>query len=427
MNNSKAIRVLQYNTAKEGYDLEFDKFDGTNDLIVEKKSKILSMMGGKPIIEKEEAVSIKVDDEVKDLGYSQYLRLLIETPYFKNIYVLRRFIRDCGAITFYDNKTTEDLSYKVVSSKGNEEIIRIPQGMKITRALKFFTCGDEKLLNMLQTKYSQIINTSDIGGKLCISVDPMDFLTMSVNNNNWRSCMALDGEYASGTLSYAADAYTIMVYLKSDKEDENLKDVPNDIKWNSKKWRCLMYFDKDYNMLLSTKQYPFTSTQLMEQATKFVKETLHLENYEYKKANSIYDYNVSLGSKGLIFNDLEANNNSKMIIHSLIKKGYENVHTVVCPGEDVLCPNCGAGLIDYGGSFICSECADRSICENCGGPIAHDDERYLVDDMEICEDCMTESCVVCDCCYEAFWSDDPDIVYTEDGMVYCSCCFDSLD
>ena len=251
---------------------------------------------------------------------------------------------------------------------------------------------------------------------------------MSVNNNNWRSCMALDGEYAAGTLSYAIDKYTMIVYLKSDKEDEKLKGVPDDVKWNSKKWRCLLYFDEDYKTILSTKQYPFTSSQLMEQAMLFVKDALHLENHEYKSVNSIYDFNIFLASKGLIFNDLEANNNG-ILIHSLIPKNFDmkNEKVRIIPGDDVKCPNCNIDNIDYGGSFICSECADRSICENCGGPIANEDEFYYVDGMQICEDCMTECCVVCDCCYEAFWSDDSDLVYTDDGLVYCSSCYEETE
>lgn len=425
MKNIKAIRTLQYCASQEGFDIPLDNFTNIDNKIEANKETIRNMMGGNKVIVKDTETQIKVDDEVKELGFNQYLKVLIEIPYFKNLYVLRRFIRDCGAISFYDNKTTEEMSYRIINQKGYEEMVRIPQGMKITRALKFFTLGDDKLLNMLQTKYSQIINTSVITGRMCVSVDPMDFLTMSVNNNNWRSCMALDGEYAAGALSYAVDKHTFMVYLKSDKEDENLKGVPSDVKWNSKKWRCLMYFDEEYETIISTKQYPFTSSKLMEEAIEMIKEVFGLENWTYKTIDSLYDLNISTYSKGLIFNDLEAMN-SKMLIHCLVKD-LDKDDRKIFAGEEVLCPNCNGDIIDYGGSFICSGCAERSICENCGGPINSNDELYCVDGMEICYDCMSECCVVCECCYETFWSDDPDVVYTEDGTVYCSGCFDEME
>lgn len=425
MRNAKAIRTLQYCIGQEGFDIPLDNFSKIDTQINNNKKTIIDMMGGKQIIEKQSETVITMDDEVKELGFNQYLKILIEIPYFKNLYVLRRFIRDCGPVAFYDNKTPDEMSYRILNLKGNEEMVRIPQGMKITRALKFFTLHDDKLLNMLQTKYSQIINTSTITGKLCISVDPMDFLTMSVNNNSWRSCMALDGEYAAGTLSYAADKYTFMVYLKSDKEDENLKDVPNDIKWNSKKWRCLMYFDKEYETIVTTKQYPFTSSKLMEEAMEMVKEVFKLKDWKYITINSLYDLNFSTYSKGLIFNDLEAMN-SKILLHCLVKD-VEKEDRKIIVGEDVVCPHCNSGEIDYGGSFVCSECAERSICENCGGPICNGDEIHYVDGMEICYDCMSECCVVCECCYETFWSDDPEVIYMEDGTIYCSGCYSELD
>ena len=152
MKNIKAIRTLQYCASQEGFDIPLDNFTNIDNKIEANKETIRNMMGGNKIIVKDTETQIKVDDEVKELGFNQYLKVLIEIPYFKNLYVLRRFIRDCGAISFYDNKTTEEMSYRIINQKGYEEMVRIPQGMKITRALKFFTLGDDKLLNMLQTK-----------------------------------------------------------------------------------------------------------------------------------------------------------------------------------------------------------------------------------------------------------------------------------
>lgn len=427
MNTILTKRILHKCLTSEGFDI--DNLDEIETNILNNKSHILhEYMGGYSIMENKDKTVISVDEDIKNLGFSQYLSFLINIPYFRNIYTLRRFIRDCGAIDFYNNKTSGELSYNVSVERGVEELVRIPQGMKITKALKFFTCGDSKLLTTIQTKYSQIINTSSIEGRLCVSCDPVDFLTMSINNSNWRSCMSLDGEYATGTLAYAMDSKTVMVYLKSDRPDEELSKLPG-VKWNNKKWRCLLYFSEDYKTIIATKQYPFTSSALMEEALLYVKEAFNLtDDYKYETFESFKktEYKFELASEGLIFNDLESHYNFPNGLFMLNGSNVEDVITIA-PGQEIVCPKCKEHYLDYGSSFVCSECANRSICENCSEPIHQDEEMYYIDGMEICENCMTECCVVCDSCYEAFWNDSDYIVYTDDGDVYCCSCIEGME
>ena len=117
---------------------------------------------------------------------------------------------------------------------------------------------DEETVKRLQTQASMIIQENKVIGKLCFSVHPLDYLSISETTYNWRSCHALDGEYRAGNLSYMLDDSTIICYLKSNKETK-LPNFPDDVLWNSKKWRLLLHFSENLDVCFSGRQYPFFS------------------------------------------------------------------------------------------------------------------------------------------------------------------------
>lgn len=84
-----------------------------------------------------------------------------------------------------------------------------------------------------------LIQEDKVTGILCLSIHPLDYLSLSENTYNWRSCHALDGEYRAGNLSYMMDNTTVVCYLKGEDEAE-LPHFPAEVKWNSKKWRMLL-------------------------------------------------------------------------------------------------------------------------------------------------------------------------------------------
>ena len=150
--------------------------------------------------------------------------------------------------SFFENKVT--VNY------GN---IQIPLGMKLIKAFKYYE-ENEEMLRKIQDEASMIIQEDKINGILCLSIHPLDFMSLSENTYNWRSCHALDGEYCAGNLSYMGDAATIICYIKG-KEDAVL---PNfNFKWNSKKWRMLLFFDTSGDFVMAGKQYPLQSGEAL--------------------------------------------------------------------------------------------------------------------------------------------------------------------
>ena len=118
-----------------------------------------------------------------------------------------------------------------------------------------------------------------LNGDLSLSIHPLDYLSMSHNNQNWRSCQSLDGENAAGTLSLMCDKTTAVAYLASSELEEL---DWGGVHWNSKKWRVLVHIDKSKNLIVLSKHYPFYSYELESQLVEMFKEITTYTNFIIK-------------------------------------------------------------------------------------------------------------------------------------------------
>ena len=195
------------------------KVDKLFDLWLENKKSYIELFDGKLIYELPEPVSFEMTEKDKKSKFEDFLTSM-------DTYVN---IND-DFIDFLEVERDGFFSNTVCGEYRTRTGEKIPKGMKLVKAFKYFI-EDKELLTELQMEASRIIQKDKITGRLCFSVHPLDFLSSSENAHNWRSCHALDGEYRSGNLSYMVDSSTIIVYLKSD-EDAVLPNFPPSIKWN---------------------------------------------------------------------------------------------------------------------------------------------------------------------------------------------------
>lgn len=142
-----------------------------------------------------------------------------------------------------------------------EGVSEMKQGMKLLRAFKFFDFCDSNL-HYIQDLASQVIQRQKIDGTLCISIHPLDYLTISENRSNWRSCHALDGEYRAGNFSYMIDPSTVVCYIKS-THDVQMDRMPPGMLWNNKKWRVLLHIHPKFHISYVNRQYPFSSDEII--------------------------------------------------------------------------------------------------------------------------------------------------------------------
>lgn len=362
------------------------------------------------------------------------------------------------------------LDNKVISTYNyHGDLITV--GMRIGRALhKYFKecCSEDQLEWIIQT-LSMIIQENTVHGKLCLSVHPLDFLSLSENNHAWRSCHALDGEYRDGNLSYMCDDVTIIAYLKSD-EDTILPAFTKEVPWNNKKWRCLMFFDQGRKCVWAGRQYPFTSTDALDQvATKLFQPMRYFASgyvYQYvpdwsyitfRNAvpkftenstgihtlrvphifidNSIYPLTkfIKDGKHSNAYNDLL---NSHFYTPAVLLYGFRNFLDESIPplevGGEAPCIHCGKGHSYDSSTMLCKddvliysndEIEGVSCCPNCGDRFFDEDGIYFQGEL-YCADCYDNMDIIsCPNCGEEFCGDEG-YWDMKSELTYCSkyCC-----
>lgn len=345
--------------------------------------------------------------------------------------------------------------------------------MKLLKAFKFFE-SDPSLLAELQNKASAVIQEDKITGTLCFSVHPLDFLSSSENNHNWRSCHALDGEYRAGNLSYMVDECTFLCYLKSEGETI-LPNFPDDVPWNNKKWRTLLFINDNKDMMFAGRQYPFSS----EYGIEYVKNLLsNLPGFgkwtewrkdkirSYSTGIDVISFNspyIGVGNKLIPLKTLvkDANPTYPLHFNDILKSScydpmysykYVDVNswytgsrsqTVTTPngrfiiGGNVKCLCCNNTEIDMTEIMTCTECELKygssdsesfAYCGFCGRRFVYDDGTFVdMEDEMVCPSCAENHIAECACCNRTGYI-GTDVFYdSERYEYYCEECSQEED
>lgn len=427
------------------------------DLWATNKEKIYALMGNKLIYETEEVVEFKltIDRQRKEL-HDFYDRIACNF----GLSDLVRFIANQSLEAVYNNRTSTGYEYGDV---------KIPKDMKLSKAFKFFI-ENENTLRRVQDMFSELIQKNKISGKLCISIHPLDFLSTSETNYNWRSCHALDGEYRAGGLSYMCDATTVVCYIKG-AESVKLPRFPHDVLWNDKRWRMLLHMEEGTQQLMvAGRQYPFEVDGARERLKDII-DAMKSIAYRYRAPYNDHhfvewnnDHFTSFSSvelsnpeevkrtvkpyryiNGLIsamstfvktpkkhplhYNDIMLSHvypwphitwesNRSFSIVPKVRVGYDGVPCVCC-GEQPICNS---------ETFACRECNcsddsdDYYNCDYCGRRVYQDDIYYVdYDDSYLCHNCYHEHFTVCVHCGYSMPHDE--VVYNEELDAYvCNEC-----
>ena len=370
---------------------------------------------------------------------------------------LAKFLRTITIEEFYANSILEDY---IISERDNK---KIQKGSKIVKSFKYFI-EDKQLLADLQNKASEIIQENKVEGYLTFSVHPLDFLSSSENTYNWRSCHALDGEYRAGNLSYMCDRGTMMVYL-SGEEKVKLPHFPEDVLWNSKKWRMLLHFDQDLDVCFAGRQYPFFSPGALEKVfeifsnnmatmertwgngpqrekwlgwyndyiEKFANQEsgreVHFEDDRYYVMNGcICDkYETVLDApNSLHFNDI-TRSSCYTKPYYMYKSYYHHTPSMFRVGAAVKCLCCGEAIINGDDSMMCSDCEceygnsdsdEYRTCDCCGARFYYEDAWWVGDDI-ICPNCADRETFICDECEDRYYNSEK---HYYNGQYICDHC-----
>lgn len=438
----KFDKVIQYSQ----YGIETPNTENLFKNWSSNKEYFYYLFGNQCIWEYPEKVSFELDDNTKQARVTDLIAYILCNKYSTE---LADFI-DQQKKGFFDNKVVEEYVTEL-----NEIITK---DTKLIKAFKYFI-KDKEVLNDLQSRASRIIQENKVEGKLCFSIHPLDYLSISETTHNWRSCHALDGEYRAGNLSYMMDNCTVICYLKSE-QDTKLPHFPDDVPWNSKKWRVLLYFDPHMSMCFAGRQYPFASNKGMEWIINHCFNYLFTENYKngfhlYRWSNwtdyminSAFDkknnaemnfYNYIPFRDGLTlltdvvknaagsrqFNDILSSSHYKPIYAYLTKpsawnKNFDylipNKDTKITVGHPTYCLRCGDNeIMDEGSTMMCYDCEYQfgnsnndvfCVCDCCGNRMLTDDGYFSSDDKLYCPHCWEKYVEQCVCCGDQLEKDD---------------------
>ena len=429
------------------------------------KRDFIEVFNGKYIYEFPEKVSFELDAKEK---HDRVIRFAGQVASQWGYTDLASFIENQEE-GFFKNITISD--YTAWDGKV------IKKGAKLVKSFRHFVKDNDRSLTDIQNEASRIIQEDKIEGTLCLSVHPLDFLSLSENTYNWRSCHSLDGEYRAGNLSYMMDKNTIICYLKGG-ENMVLPGFHPGVRWNSKKWRVLLYVSDDWKMVIAGRQYPFESETGMDIVLKDLLPKAKICTTQYK-AEHWSDWNKFLMEEVKITDDIKISFDSPYIpvgfelvrLDELVQVGdgaknfndvlnsscYKPIYsfkyrkdlwdgenstpltdkntTTFSVGGYTYCLWCGKKETLLGAdTMMCESCelehgnSDNDLftfCDNCGRRIYVDDS-YAVGDETVCSNCFDKYCRRCECCGDLMYEDQ--IHYHEPTQQYvCEFCLEELN
>ena len=256
---------------------------------------------------------------------------------------------------------------------------------------------------------SQVLNKGKMKGNLCLSIHPMDYMTMSDNDYNWSSCMSWreHGCYHAGTVEMMNSPYVVVAYLDGEEE---WYPISGQMKWSNKKWRELFIVSRDF--ISGIKAYPYHHTELENIILDKLSEIAsQYYNIAYEKDNTLihendvqYDGISFHFSTSLMYNDFDGNDAVIRFADDFDSQYAEHPVSYFNYSGTGYCMVCGDPL-DFEEDVVCEDCADVCRCSHCGNRI--DVEcAFFANGEAFCEDCYERLFKECEHCGELTFEDD---------------------
>jgi hypothetical protein len=285
-------------------------------------------------------------------------------------------------------------SFSIQTPEGKE--LKINKGCKVIKALgkiaaAFNIPGFEKF----RLAHSRILNQKQLTGNLCLSIHPLDYLTMSMNDCGWSSCMnwSTYGEYRRGTVEMMNSPNVIVAYLTSDKPYEI---YPNTY-WNNKKWRELFICAPE--VICGIKGYPYCNESIEKIAADWIKELATIFTYSPEYAPLLPGHRVIFpsGNPGTLnfTTDAMYNDFGTCEHYAYISPNISDYNSINYSGPSE-CMCCGELYNSFycESALVCNNCEEIMVCEECGERIDTSDAFY-VDGSYYCSECVDEVAIQC--------------------------------
>lgn len=261
---------------------------------------------------------------------------------------------------------------------------------------------DAKILDLyekLRITLSQYTNQKELHGNLCLSIHPLDYMTMSDNDSGWNSCMSWveQGDYRAGTVEMMNSPYVVVAYVESEHKQATFA---GSITWNNKKWRELFLVTP--NLITEIKPYPydnkFFTKETLRRLSALQPEASFSDAFEMpvRKTFTYKDKELVFRPQATyMYNDfgLTASNKHWAIIN---ESNLDSWQTYINYSGAMNCMNCGEEIeynTDYSNEVFCAPCLGETtfVCECCERTVRNSNEtNYWVQNRLICEDCYED-------------------------------------
>lgn len=261
------------------------------------------------------------------------------------------FVNAIGYFRYVTSSIVPDETVDYVANYG------VVKGMKTSRAFNkichHYEVDKEPAYNKEFAKYADMVNGLKRDVKFFISVNPLDYLTMSFGVN-WSSCHTIDkrnvrrtntaysGQYCGGTVSYMLDETSIITYVHNG--------MPEDHE-TGKIYRNMFHFGGD-GVLLQSRIYPQGNdgcTDLYKEFRLIVQKEfakmLELTSNIWTRRNSV----TNVDTMGCHYPDYKYNDESNISYPSERPQCKQQSITV---GSHRICPNCGTSAENTGSSNL---------------------------------------------------------------------------
>ena len=229
------------------------------------KSHLYLAFGKKLKLEKE----IELDFS----GDSNYVKCLISKFYQEITQAkVKRFLKSCSNAEVVMNCLNRNVSFENIKFRAGDKISKC-----IGKILDLYDITPAEKDSVL-IKFSMLIQGVKAKGSAVLSIDPVDYITMSENNSNWESCHAMSGCFRTGPFAYLQDCSTTISYVKPKDDCVFTYGDGKTLTYSNKNWRQIVLFSKELKYATQLRQYPYTSQANQSTVARIVMNVLNAKN-----------------------------------------------------------------------------------------------------------------------------------------------------
>lgn len=330
------------------------------------------------------------DDFISDFTFFIACNDNLKVKEKKNIsrlFSYQNIVEGCLNGLYEDNMKLENYNFTCKNGmKTMRTIQKCLKALKYSNMDKFYKWRDK--INLIDRNTNSTVT-------LVLSINPIDFITMSDNKCNWSSCMSWinDGCYHAGTIEMMNSNLAAVAYLENSHNFLIKLDENNILDMSNKSWRELLFVNK--NIIIAGKSYPYYNEDLSIKALTFMRELVENKfHWSYTFINQKYrdltQYDSNYFLKYIADPQKSATSKKHFKIFTYTNGMYHDMVEDV--GTPYWCcrnkPKKGLRL-NLSGSVTC-------MC--CGEKIYEDHDIYNADDIgreKICYDCKSSRCPIC--------------------------------